>query len=381
MKKITLLALCLPAFINAQSAKYVLNGKLSKLNSPAKVYLNKVVNDALIVDSSEVKNGEFHFEGTVEGPMRAMLILDPSGAGMDFMQLPPNVDTRIFFLEKGDTRVTGNELISKARITSPLNQEEVNFNTSMKSVLKSIKQISREYKNASDKKKEDPAFQQQMALRYQVSYEAQKLLQHKYIAENPNSFFSLMALEELAGMEMNPDQIEPLFKKLSPDVRNTPEGKAFAEEITRTRNLAVGSDAPDFEVPDMDGKPVKLSDFKGKTVFLDFWASWCEPCRREHRKILQAYRAFKDKNFTIISIALDPPADRKYLLEAIREDSLVWTNLSDPKKDKNQAARVYGVKAIPQNFLIDSTGMIFNRDLTGEALYQQLNSLLNKQSE
>lgn len=381
MKKITLLALCLPAFVNAQPAKYILDGKLTKQNGPVKIYLNKVVNEALVVDSAEVQNGVFHFEGMVDGPKRAMLILDTKGGSMNFMELPPDTDTRIFFLEKGTIKVTVNGQVSKARISSPLNDEEVYFNKSMKSVLKSIRQLSKEYNKASATKKEDKGFQQQMALRYQVSHEAQKLLQHKYIAENPNSFFSLMALEELAGLDVNPDMIEPIFLKLSEEVRNTTEGKAFAAEIARARNLTIGSDAPDFEVPDMNGKMVRLSDFKGKTVFLDFWASWCEPCRREHRKILEAYNQFKDKNFTIISVALDPPADRKYLLEAIKEDSMVWTNLADPKIDRNHAARVYGVKAIPQNYLIDSTGMIFNKDLTGESLYQQLNSLLNKENE
>lgn len=381
MKKITLIALCWPIFVNAQPAKYILNGKLNKQNGPVKIYLNKVVNEALVVDSAEVKNGEFRFEGMVDGPMRAMLILDTKGGGMNFMELPPDADTRIFFLEKGNIKVTINEKVSKALIYSPINDEEDYFKKSMKSVLKSIRQLSKEYNRASAAKKEDKGFQQQLALRYQVSHEAQKLLQHKYIAENPNSFYSLMALEELAGLDVNPDMIEPIFLKLSEEVRNTPEGKAFAAEIARARNLTVGSDAPDFEVPDINGKMVRLSDFKGKTVFLDFWASWCEPCRREHRKILQAYNEFKDKNFTIISVALDPPADRKYLLEAIKEDSMVWTNLADPKIDRNQAARVYGVKAIPQNFLIDSTGMIFNKDLSGESLYQQLNSLLNKQNE
>lgn len=381
MKKITLIALCLPIFVNAQPAKYILNGKLTKQNGPVRIYLNKVVNEALVVDSAEVQNGEFRFEGTIDGPMRAMLILDTKGGGMNFMELPPDADTRIFFLEKGNIKVTINEKVSKARISSPINDEAVYFNQSMKSVLKSIRQLSKEYNRASATKKEDKGFQQQLALRYRVSSEAKKLLQHKYIAENPNSFYSLMALEELAGLDVNPDLVEPIFLKLSEEVRNTPEGKAFAAEIARARNLTVGSDAPDFEVPDMNGKMVKLSDFKGKTIFLDFWASWCEPCRREHRKLREAYNQFKDKNFTIISVALDPPADRKFLLEAIQEDSMVWTNLADPKIDRNQAARVYGVKAIPQNYLIDSTGMIFNKDLTGESLYQQLNSMLNKQNE
>ncbi|MBS0030847.1 redoxin domain-containing protein [Chitinophaga sp. 22321] len=377
MKKITILALlCCPVFIKAQPGTYIVTGRISKLDGPAKVYLNKVINRELVVDSAEVHNGLFRFEGTLDGPMRAMLILDTHGGISDFVQLPANADTRLFYLEKGTIKVQAREHISKARITSPTNELEAGYDEALRSVNKSIDQITKSYNKTPASIKAQKDFQQKLNQRYAVAFEAKKLLLQKYIAENPNSYFSLLALEDVAGVQINPDQIEPLFQKLSAEVRNSAEGKSFAEEMNRIRSLAVGSDAPDFEVPDMNGKPVRLSDFKGKTVLLDFWASWCEPCRRQHQYVREAYKQFKDKNFTVISIALDPPADRSYLIQAIREDSLVWTNLADPATDKNQAAKAYSIKLLPQNYLIDSTGMIFNKDLHGESLQQQLNSLL-----
>lgn len=377
MKKITILALLsCPVIIKAQPAKFVLNGKVTKQSGPVKVYLNQLINEQLIIDSAEVRDGVFRFEGNVDGPIRAMLIFNHKGSTMDFMQLPADADVRIFYLEKGDIQVETKENIGKAKVISTTNEFEIDYNSSLKSVEKSIAQITKTYTKASASEKADKAYQQKMSQRYAVAYEAKKMLQQKYIAENPDSYLSLLALEDVAGIQVDPDQIEPLFQKLTPEIRNTPEGKAFQEEMTRIRNLTVGNNAPDFEVQDMDGKMVRLSDFKGKTVLLDFWASWCEPCRREHQYIRDAYRAFKDKGFTVISIALDPPADRSYVLEAIQEDSLVWTNLADPTKDKNQAAKAYSIKLLPQNYLIDSTGMIFNKDLHGESLSQQLNSLL-----
>lgn len=377
MKKITILALLsCPVFIKAQPAKFVLNGKVTKQSGPVKVYLNQLINEKLVIDSADVRDGVFRFEGTVDGPIRAMLIFDHKGSTMDFMQLPADADVRIFYLEKGDTKIQTQENVSKAHVTSTTNQLEIDYNNSLKTVEKAIGLITKSYTKASAAEKANKEFQQKMNQRYAVAYEAKKLMQQKYIAENPGSYFSLLALEDVAGIQIDPDQIEPLFQKLTPEIRNTPEGKAFQEELTRIRNLTVGNDAPDFEVQDMDGKMVRLSDFKGKTVLLDFWASWCEPCRREHQYVRDAYRKFKDKNFTVISIALDPPADRAYVIQAIQEDSLVWTNLADPAKDKNQAAKAYSIKLIPQNYLIDSTGMIFNRDLHGESLSQQLSSLL-----
>jgi len=362
--------------MKAQPATYTVTGSISKLEGPAKVYLNKVINKQLVVDSAEVLNGRFHFEGTLEGPMRAMLILDTKGGISDFMHLPANADTRLFYLEKGPIKVQTREHISKARITSPTNELEAGYNESLKSVNKSIDQITKGYNKAPAALRAEKDFKQKINQRYAVAFEAKKLMLQKYIAENPNSYFSLLALEDVAGVQINPDQIEPLFQKLSAEVRNSDEGKSFAEELNRIRSLSVGSDAPDFEVPDMNGKPVRLSDFKGKTVLLDFWASWCEPCRQQHQYVREAYKQFQDKNFTVISIALDPPADRSYLIQAIQEDSLVWTNLADPATDRNQAAKAYNIKLLPQNYLIDSTGMIFNKDLHGASLQQQLNSLL-----
>lgn len=132
--------------------------------------------------------------------------------------------------------------------------------------------------------------------------------------------------------------------------------------------------APDFSQPGVDGNPVSLSSFKGKYVLLDFWASWCKPCRLDNPNVVKAYQEFKDKNFTVFGVSLDQ--NRDAWLAAIKQDGLVWTQASDLQFWNNAAATLYGVQAIPANFLIDPQGNIIAQDLHGEEIVKTLRRLV-----
>ncbi|MDQ6608647.1 MAG: AhpC/TSA family protein [Bacteroidota bacterium] len=143
----------------------------------------------------------------------------------------------------------------------------------------------------------------------------------------------------------------------------------------QTINKSVpSSKAPDFTQPGVDGKPVSLSSFKGKYVLLDFWASWCAPCRRDNPNVVKAYNEFKDKNFTILGISLDQ--NKEAWQKAIQEDGLTWNHASDLKFWSNEAAALYGVQSIPANFLIDPQGNIIAQDLHGEEIENTLRRLV-----
>lgn len=140
----------------------------------------------------------------------------------------------------------------------------------------------------------------------------------------------------------------------------------------------VGKEAPDFSLPDPNGKEVKLSSFRGKYVLVDFWASWCGPCRKENPNLVKAYNKFKDKNFTILGVSLDRPGDKDAWMNAVMKDSLAWTQLSDLKEWESPVVSLYqfGEKGIPYNILVDPQGKIVAERLRGEQLEAKLTELV-----
>jgi len=139
-------------------------------------------------------------------------------------------------------------------------------------------------------------------------------------------------------------------------------------------NTWVGRQAPELTLPDTQGRPVSLSSFKGKYLLVDFWASWCGPCRAENPNVVQAYSEFKNKNFTILGVSLDKEKDP--WLEAIRSDRLNWTHVSDLKYWQSKAVEVFQFQGIPFNLLIDPQGKIIAQGLRGDELESKLKEVL-----
>ena len=158
--------------------------------------------------------------------------------------------------------------------------------------------------------------------------------------------------------------------------RNNPSFKPAADlkqKVALERKLAAGNPAPEISLPSPDGGEIKLSSLRGKVVLIDFWASWCGPCRRENPEVVRIYNRFRDKGFEVFGVSLD--RDRDAWLNAIAKDGLVWTQVSDLKYWQSQAALLYGVKSIPHTVLIDQEGKIIMRRLRGKALERKLEEI------
>lgn len=154
------------------------------------------------------------------------------------------------------------------------------------------------------------------------------------------------------------------------------ETAALKQQLEFTKSFAVGGTAPDFTQKTPDDKDLSLSDLRGKVVLVDFWASWCGPCRRENPNVLKVYNTYKDKGFEILGVSLDNNKDR--WLQAIKQDGLVWRHVSDLKYWQNEVAQLYGVRSIPHTILLDKDGKIIARNLRGPALEEKLAEIFNK---
>jgi peroxiredoxin len=197
---------------------------------------------------------------------------------------------------------------------------------------------------------------------------------YRYFQSNTGTLLSLFAFSRFASFSTDYAKVETDFKKLPAWCKNTPDGKNITEKLAGSKSALVNTPAPDFSQLSDGGTAIDLHSFRGKYVLLDFWASWCGPCRKEHPNLSKAYSQFKAKNFEIVSVSLDN--DRRAWLNAIKKDKLIWSNISDLKGQQNAVALKYGVQTIPSNFLIDTDGLIIAKNLTGEELLEKLAGVL-----
>jgi peroxiredoxin len=198
----------------------------------------------------------------------------------------------------------------------------------------------------------------------------------QFIKDKPKSVVAPFVLNVTYSFNEDIVMLENRFKLLDEKVRNSEAGNQLEKFINESKIGAIGTQAIDFSQPDTTGTPVSLSSFRGQYVLLDFWASWCGPCRTENPTVVESFKKFNKKNFTVLGVSLDRPGQKEKWVNAIHEDNLTWTHVSDLQFWNNSAAMLYKVKGIPQNFLIDPQGKIVAKNLRGPALEAKLCELL-----
>lgn len=363
-----LLALA-PLLAHAQATPphpYLIRGQIGKLNAPAKVYL---VGGAGRLDSATLKNGQFEFKGATPQPGPAALVLGRQGRFLDGWQrkmLGGKMETvyveyrdrHQIFLEPGPIVLTGTDSLRTAHLTGgPLTADYQRLTTSTQSILHKL--------TGGAKSQEEAA----------TAFKDYRQAFLNFAQANPASWVGLFAMQQYSMMgPVSYAEATPVYAAFSPELRTSEPGQQYGAMLESLKATAIGATAPDFTQADATGKPVKLSDYRGKFVLVDFWASWCVPCRAENPNVLAAYNSFKDKNFAILGVSID--SNQEKWLKAVAEDKLPWPQVSDLKRE-NEAAQRYNVQTIPQNFLIDPSGKIIAANLRGPELAATLARLLH----
>ncbi len=370
------LSLCLP-FIGEAQEGFTISGKISGLDDAAIVYL-ALVQDGKYenVDSTEAKSGSFQLRGKVSEPQNAVLYLRRlSGTEKKRDQLS-------FFIENTAININGADSLVHAEVSGSVSDQQMRqLDAEIRPLTKQITQLQDEYANRPKEElfvDGEPTEELVKARETMQRLVGEiKTINRNFVEDNVDSYYALNVYYfNVLGNKFDPEEIEPLFLRFPEHLRNSELGKKTWDKIQTGKRMTTGSVAVDFTQNDLNDQPFTLSSLRGKYVLVDFWASWCVPCRQENPNLVKAYEALKDKNFEIVGVSLDQ--NKSAWENAVKTDNLPWIHVSDLQGWKNEVSTLYGIASVPQNFLINPEGIIIGTNVRGEELTETLTTLIDK---
>ncbi len=326
------------------------------------------------VDTVKVEKGKFVLKGSAKEPE------------MNFMQVEGVQGKVPFILENGDIEVVINkDSIENSKVTGTYNNEELSSYKAkgmaiQKKMIKFQQDNMAKMNDAQQKK--DSVVINVLRKEYNKFQEEFMKQSDDYLKTHNKAFISVLIIEGMFN-QMAPDvaKIKKLYSGLDKSLKDTKHGKNIKSKLDKMNTpvaaaagVEVGTMAPEFSAPNPDGKVITLKESLGKITIIDFWASWCQPCRQENPNMVAIYKAFHAKGLNMVSVSLDDEAAK--WKAAIAKDQLTWTQVSNLKEMDDPIAKAYSIKLIPSTFIVDATGKVIAKDLRGDALKAKVAELL-----
>lgn len=353
--------------------EYLVSGVADGIENGKKVYieLQDEAGVPLVKDTAVIENGKFKFEGNVESIELAFIKIENENG-----QLP-------FILEEGDIKITyATDSLFKSKISGTMNNDKLQeFNNESNRISKNLakfqQQNSERIKTA--KATQDTATVNMIMKEYSSYQTSLNDVSKNFVKDNPKAYLSVLLVENfLMRQYLTIEETKEYFNKLDPSLIKTKSGINIKKTLDSFDLIQIGKKAPEFSAKNPDGKEISLKESLGKVTIIDFWASWCGPCRAENPNVVALYNQYHEKGLNIIGVSLDKDKDAAKWKEAIEKDGLTWPQISNLKFWKEPIAELYNVKSIPATFILDANGIIIAKDLRGDALKAKIEELLAK---
>lgn len=372
MRKIFVLSLLLASFISCNSdSDYSIKGTLNNSTDGQKIYVSELdvaTNQPRTIDTVEVIGGKFEIAlPEVTSPSISFLNVEGVRGSILFISDNTPITFEIYPDSLYATTIEGgadNAVLMDYTETMKASQQE----------MQAIRSTMMQAFSQQDSVQLMASQQDQDAVITRMQKEKKDLVEN-----NPNSIISLMVLQELVGGRMFPaPELQELYDSLSADLRQSPFAKTVEQGLASMSLVEIGNKAPEFTAPTPEGDELALNEVLGKVTLIDFWASWCKPCRDENPNIVRVYEKYKDKGFAILGVSLDREGQKDKWLQAIEDDKLTWPQVSHLQFWQDPVAQQYGIRAIPAAFLLNEEGVIIAKNLRGPALEQKVAELLGE---
>lgn len=360
---------------NVEYEGYVINGTAPGIHNGVRAYLKTVDKQRreIIKDSAIIVDEKFTFQGDIGTPELWHLTINSATGSLPVI------------IENGELTISANpDQLGSSDIQGSKS------NDALTAYLKNIQALTTKRnalmaENSQLGPSAEASEHTRMALEIKEVNEEIAEYPLNFIGEHPDNFFSLVLLESLiATPNTDLEVVEQIFTAMRPELQNSDYGTRVAErlevkklQMAKFSALNIGNEAPDFSAPSPDGNHLALSDIRGKVTIIDFWASWCGPCRKENPNVVKVYQKYHDKGLEIINVSLDRPGHKDRWIKAIKDDNLTWHHVSNLNYFNDPIAKLYNINAIPATYILDESGKIVAKNLRGAALDAKIGELLN----